>query len=102
MDQLCIDPYTTVVDPLVHVIEIPFLIRHGELLQALSDVALCPHILRAVILKPLPTLRVMFREVPGPAPIRLCRLTGNGKIFDQVLTRSVLLFAGPQHLCRIL
>ena len=102
MDQFRIDPDSPVIDPLVHVVKIPFLIRHRETLQHLSDVTLCAHILGTVIFELLPALQVMLRKIPCPATVGFCRLTGNRKVFDQVFTGTVLLFTGLQHFCRVL
>ena len=102
MDQFRIDLDSPVIDPLVHVVKIPFFIRHGEPLQHLSDITLCTHILGAVIFELLPALQVMLRKVPGPAAVGFCRLAGNGKIPDQVFARPILLLPGLQHLGSVL
>ena len=69
LHKLLVDQDTAVIDPLIHVVVVPFLREQRELFKAFADVALCAHILDAVAFEQLPIIRCVFGKIPGTTAV---------------------------------
>ena len=99
LHQRLIDQDASIVDPLIHVIEVPLAFLQGKCLQLMPNIPFCPHVLHTVGFEKFPILRSMLRQVSCPSSVGFGRLAGNRKVLDQPFACVVLLFSGLQDLC---
>ena len=96
--QLLVYQNATVIDFLVHLVELHLLCRNRMVPQLISDLTLCIHIPDAICFEPYPFLRLVLWAVPGSAAVHLGGLTRHGKEPNQVNALFQLLPLYVQHL----
>ena len=73
--QLLVYQNATVIDFLVHLVELHLLCRNRMVPQLISDLTLCIHIPDAICFEPYPFLRLVLWAVPGSAAVHLVAYT---------------------------
>ena len=95
--ERCVHPDAPVVDPLIHLVFLPYFIRHRVVGQPLLNAHFRFHIADVVGHELFPLLRIRGRRIPGLQAVQQIGFTGLAEVADQGFAGFQLLPVQPQH-----